>query len=384
MNPVARTTAREVRRLLSRKPLLFLLFGWPLFYGLFLASIYSARVVTEMPAAVCDEDNSAMSRLALRYIDATRSLQIKYRAPGAAALRAYILEGKAEAAVYIPRGFSADIKRGKAGTLTAFVNGANLLVANIAISELRTVTGTIAAGARIKFLRKTGNSGAKALADYAPVKIDTFKLFNPGGNYLNYLLPGIWGTVLQQLLLAFGALLLVSEMEEGTIDEARTVSGGNPAALLAGKALPCFALFFLILEVFDLVLFPAFSIPLHGNPAVLAGLNALFIYATLGLGLFISAVSKESMDAMKGVLLVGAPALLLSGYIWPVSYMPGFVKPVALAIPLTHYLSALRGLTQYEAGAAAIAPQAGALLLTGTLGLGAAWLLLMLRRPRHD
>ncbi len=376
MNPAARTAAREVRRLLARKPLLFLLLGWPLFYGLFLGSIYSARVVTEMPAAVCDEDNSAVSRLALRYMDATRSLQIKYRAPDAAALRAYILDGRAEAAVYIPRGFSADIKRGKTGTITAFVNGANLLVANIAISELRTVAGTIAAGARIKFLRKTGNSGAKALANYAPVKIDTFKLFNPGGNYLNYLLPGIWGTVLQQLLLAFGALLLVGEKDEGTMGEARAVSGGDPAALLAGKALPYFALFFIILEVFDLALFPAFSIPLQGNPAALAGLNALFIYAALGLGLFISAVSNESMDAMKGVLLVGAPALLLSGYIWPVSYMPGFIKPVALAIPLTHYLSALRGLTQYGADPLEVLPQAGALLLTGTLGLGAAWLLL--------
>ncbi|HNW44416.1 MAG TPA: ABC transporter permease [Elusimicrobiales bacterium] len=379
MNKAARTAVREARRLIASRPLLFLLAAWPLFYGLFLGSIYSARVVTEMPAAVCDEDRTAMSRLALRYIDATRSIAVKYRAADAAQLQAYILSGKAETAIYIPRGFSSGIKRGKPGVITAYVNGANLLVANIALSELRTAAGTIAAGARVKFLRKTGSSGAKALAAYAPVKVDSFKLFNPGGNYLNYLLPGIWATILQQLLLAFGGLSLAGEKDEGTLGRARRVAGG-PVALLAGKALPYAAFFMLVFAVFDLAIFPFFSIPRGGSALLLSGLNALFIYAALGAGFLISAASEEGMDALKGVLLIGAPALLLSGYIWPVSYMPWFVKPFALLIPLTHYLGALRTVTQYGAGITYILPQAAALLATGTLCFGAAWLKLRGRR----
>ncbi len=375
MNGVAATALREMSRLKNSRALLFLLAAWPLFYGLFLAAIYSARVVTEMPAAVCDEDSSYMSRLAVRYMDATRSINIKYRARDAAELKDLLISGKAEAAIYIPRGLSADIKRGKSATITAYVNGANLLVANMSLSELRTAVGTIAAGARVKFLRKTGSSGDKALADYAPVKVDSFKLFNPGGNYLNYLLPGIWAMILQQLLLAFGALALTSEKDEGTLGEAEAAAG-SPAALLAGKVLPYAAFFTLIFAVFDLGLFPFFSIPRYGSAWLLFCLNALFIYAALGLGFFISAVSKEAMDGLKGVLLVGAPALLLSGYIWPVSYIPGWVKPIAMCIPLTHYLAALRTVTQYGAGLSYILPQAGALALTGTLGLGAAWLIL--------
>ena len=382
MDRLTGVAAKEVRRLLASRPLLFLLVCWPVFYGLFLGAIYSARVVTKMPAAVCDDDNSYTSRLAVRYLGATRSLDLRFRARDAAELRGYILSGRAEAAIYIPRGFSSDIKRGKTGTITAFTNAGNLLIGNITLSAVKTVAGTIAAGARIKFLRKTGNSGAKALADYAPVKTEAFWLFNPGGNYLNYLVPGMWGMILQQLLLAFSSLLLTWEKDAGTLDASVKAAGG-PAALIAGKALPYYLFFFGVFELFDLAIFPLFSVPLQGAHASLALLNALFIFAALGLGMFTSAVCRESMDAMKGVLLVGAPALLLSGYIWPISYMPAAVKPLAYAVPLTHYLTALRRVTQCGGPLSSALPQAGALLLTGVICFSAAWTVLKLRRA-HD
>lgn len=373
MKAFALVVRRELARLRKRPALLFLLFAWPALNGMFHASIYSTRVVIKMPVAVCDEDNSAMSRLAVRYLDATRSLAVKYRVEGAEDLKAALLAGKVEAGVLIPRGFSADIKRGRPGTITAFVNGGNLLIANMTLSEVKTVAGTISAGARIKFLRKTGSSGAKALAGYAPVRVETFKLFNPGANYLNYLLPGIWGTVLQQLLLAFGSLLLAWEKDDHAEHEALEVAGGSTAVLLAGKFLPYALFFFIVLEFFHFAVFPLFAVPLNGSAPALTALNALFIYATLGLGLFVGSVSREAIDAMKGVLLVGAPALILSGYIWPISYMPVWIRPFALCIPLTHYLAALRKITQYGAGFSYILPQAAALLATGTLALAGAY-----------
>lgn len=378
MDRLTGTAAKEVRLLLASRPLLFLLVCWPVFYGLFLGAIYSARIVTKMPAAVCDEDRSAMSRLAVRYLGATRSLDFRYVARDAAELRGFVLSGKAETAVYIPRDFSTDVKRGRTGTITAFTNAGNLLIGNIALSELKTVAGTMAAGARIKFLRKTGNSGAKALADYSPVKIESFRLFNPGGNYLNYLVPGMWGMILQQVLLAFASLLLTREKDSGTLGASLRAAGG-PARLMAGKLLPYFLFFVVLLEVFQLAIFPLFSVPILGSGTALAVLNVLFIYAALGMGIFISSVCAESLDAMKGVLLVGAPALLLSGYIWPVSYMPAAVKPLAMMVPLTHYLTAMRRIAQCGGPAALALPQAGALLLTGTLCLGLTWLVLKLR-----
>lgn len=383
MNAFGAVARREAGRLFSNRLLVFLLFAWPVLYGVFLASIYGAKVVTGMATAVCDEDGSYLSRLAVRYIDAARFLDVKYRPSGPAELEAMVMDGRVEAAVYIPRGFSRDIKRGRPGVMTAFVNGGNLLVGNLASSDIKGVAGTMAAGAKMKFLRKAGNSGQKAMADYSPVKMETFRLFNPGGNYLNYLLPGIWATILQQLMLAFASLLLVSEAEAGTLGGAAAAAGGSVPLLMAGKFLPYCAVFFLTFELFLRGLYPAFGVESAGSVTLSMALSALFIYATIGAGAFISAVVKTRMDAMKGVLLVGAPALLLSGYIWPVSYMPFVIRPVALCIPLTHYLEGLRRIYQYGAGPLDVAGSAGALFAMGTLTFAGAYFLLA-RRLSHE
>ncbi len=383
MNAFSAVARREAGRLFSNRLLVFLLFAWPVLYGVFLASIYSAKVVSGMPTAVCDEDGSYLSRLAVRYLDAARFLDIKYRPSDAADLNAMIMDGSVEAAVYIPRGFARDIKRGHPGVMTAFVNGGNLLVGNLASSDIKGVAGTMAAGAKMKFLRKAGNSGQKALADYAPVKMEAFRLSNPGGNYLNYLLPGIWATILQQLILAFTSLLLVSEAEAGTLGGAAAAAGGSPFVLITGKALPYCVVFFLIFEFFLRLLFPAFGIASAGAVTLSMALSLLFIYAVAGTGMLISAAVKTRLDAMKGVLLVGAPALLLSGYIWPVSYMPFFLKPFALCIPLTPYLEGLRRIYQYGAGPAAVAGSAAVLFVMGTVTFTAACFLLA-RRLAHE
>ncbi len=89
----------------------------------------------------------------------------------------------------------------------------------------------------------------------------------------------------------------------------------------------------------------------------------VFIFAVISLGFLISCALKDRNDAIKGTLLLAAPAFILSGYTWPIQYMPLFIKPVAYIIPLTEFLSGLRKIVFYGAGFKYVAAETTVLLL---------------------
>jgi len=358
---------RESARIAARKFYVFMLLVWPVAYAFLSGYIYISKVLPDMPAAVCDRDNSSMSRTFTRYLDATRSLKVEYRVQNEYELKKLIQEQKIEAGVYIPKDFSKNIKLTKGSAVTAYVNGANLLIGNLTSSEIRTVAGTISAGARMEFLRKNGSSGPKSSAEFMPVAADNFKLFNPGINYVDYLMPGVWGTILQQLLLSFGALLIVCEKEEKSARGLFELSGGSPLKIVAGKFMPYTAVHLIIFALYDLVFFPYFDIPVRGGLWLLLLTDLLMIFSSLSMGLLISVFAKTGIDSMKGVLLTGAPGLILSGYIWPLAYIPLPIRIFSYTLPLTHYLRASVIIAGYGAGLDTVSPQLLYMLLIGSV-----------------
>ena len=87
---------------------------------------------------------------------------------------------------------------------------------------------------------------------------------------------------------------------------------------------------------------------LHFATNVMDGiiLSVLFIISTILLGMLMSAVTGNRLDALKGCLLVGAPAFLLSGYTWPIQQMPTLMKVLSSFIPLSAYLEGFRKIFQ--------------------------------------
>ena len=362
---IIQTAKREMLRLFASKKLMFLLFAWPILFCSFLASIYSAKVIKKMPVVICDQDNSQISRLAVRYLGATRSLDIIGHVDSADEIRQLLLRGKIEAGIYIPRGWAADMKRNKQVPLIAYANGGNMVIGNMVTSDVKTVAGTISAGVRIKFLEKTGSSSGQAKGTFMPVGTENFRLFNPGGNYMRFLAPGLWGAILMQVLLSLAVISLASEKENGTMPQAWASAGNFAMPLLIGKMMPYCLLAFILMEIFEFVLYPLFGIPVK-NPGGMALANIIFIFAVMSGGMYISSIAPTETDSLKGVLAVGAPAFILSGYIWPLAAMPSWVSAFASIIPLTHYLKALRPLSEYGATVSQASSPLLVLFLLGT------------------
>jgi ABC-2 type transport system permease protein len=108
-----------------------------------------------------------------------------------------------------------------------------------------------------------------------------------------------------------------------------------------------------------------FGIPLRGHFAVLLLGMGLFLLSTLGVGLFISTVCSTQQQAMMTTFFFFFPAMLLSGFIYPIANMPEPIRWMTIVNPLRHVLVIIRGVFLKGIGVDALWPQMLALLLIG-------------------
>jgi len=108
-----------------------------------------------------------------------------------------------------------------------------------------------------------------------------------------------------------------------------------------------------------------FDVPFRGSLFVLLLASALFLLPALGTGLLISTVSSTQQEAFMATFLTFMPAMLLSGFMFPVSSMPRVFRWVTCLNPLRHYLEIVRGVFLKGAGLEVLWPQHLALLALG-------------------
>jgi ABC-2 type transport system permease protein len=140
----------------------------------------------------------------------------------------------------------------------------------------------------------------------------------------------------------------------------------KPYQLIIGKLLP-----FVIIGMIDviLVLFVTyfwFDVPLRGSIVLLFAMSGLFVLTTLGLGLFISTISKTQQQAMMTAqFFIFLPFIYLSGFTFPIENMPQWIQYLTTLIPLRYFIVIIRGIFLKGVGIAELWPQALALWIFG-------------------
>ena len=90
----------------------------------------------------------------------------------------------------------------------------------------------------------------------------------------------------------------------------------------------------------------------------------VFLIAALGIGLLVSTVAKTQQQAMMlAVTLTSMPAILLSGFVFPIESMPPVLQMVTYIIPARFFLIALRGIFLKGIGLGILWPEFVALIL---------------------
>jgi ABC-2 type transport system permease protein len=265
--------------------------------------------------------------------------------------------GDAVLGLVIPAGFSRDLERGGPARVQLLFDGTNSNVATVAQGYAERIVQSYAAG--------------RLPARAAPwVDLRARAWFNPDLASRDYNVPAVMGAILLLICLLLTSLAVVREREIGTLEQL-LVSPLTPGELVLGKTIP-----FALIGLADLALIAAvallwFRIPFRGSALLLLLASLLYILSALGIGLLLSTISRTQQEAFMAVFLLFMPAILLSGFMFPVTSMPSLFRWLTLANPMRHYLEIVRGIFLKGAGLDALWTQ---FLALSVLGAGILWL----------
>jgi ABC-2 type transport system permease protein len=197
-----------------------------------------------------------------------------------------------------------------------------------------------------------------------PVENQPRVLYNPDLRSVNYMVPGVICMILGTVMTAMTAMAIVRERETGTLEQL-IVTPLRPMELMLGKTLPFAAIG--LLDVVLIIFFARFwfGVRIAGSGPLLLLLSVAFLLTTLGLGLFISTVSRTQQQAMLTAFFVLMPSVILSGFMFPIENMPRLVQWITYAIPLRYFVEIVRGIFLRGAGISVLWPEVLALIALG-------------------
>jgi len=175
-------------------------------------------------------------------------------------------------------------------------------------------------------------------------------LFNPNLKSQFMFVPGVITIVLLLICALMTSITITREKEFGTM-EALLVSPLKPIQIILGKVTPYFFLSLVDLAIILVLSKLVFGLPVKGSFILLLAETMLYILLSLSLGILISTISKTMQQAMfislAGLML---PAIILSGFIFPIEYMPGIYNYLSAVIPPRWFITIIKTIMVKGAG----------------------------------
>jgi ABC-2 type transport system permease protein len=311
--------------------------------------------VNNIPTAVIDLDNSFESRELVARFASSGYFTILASPTTPGAVQELLDRATVALAIQINRGFSADLKRRIPASIQVLADGTD------------SNTTTVAVGYANSIIKKYSQDIAPPDARL-PARIDVRQRawYNPELRSKNYNVPGVIAMVIMLTSLLLTSMAVVREREMGTMEQLM-VTPLKPAELILGKTIP-----FALIAFFDMIFITIlgvviFNIPINGPLWLLPLSTAIYLLSVLGIGLFVSTVAKTQQQALMATFLFYMPAILLSGFMFPIENMPVIFQYLTYANPLRYFLVIIRGIFLKGNGFVILWTQMAALLFLGTV-----------------
>ncbi len=317
--------------------------------------------VDNVKLIMLDYDKSSLSRELTEKFTGCNNFELVSQAQDYNDVVEHIDKGKALLAVVIPRGFETAIESRRTAPLQVILNASDGNTASIAGGYAAGVIGGFSKNIAAEYLDKSGIK----IKPFGSITAVPRIWYNPYVKTRYFMVPAIVGLILSIVTLLLTSLAIVKEKEIGTFEQL-IVTPIKPLQLILGKLLP-FVLFAFISAIIVLTgMRFIFDIPVRGSIIFLFVSSFLYVLSTLGLGLFISTVSRTQQQAMLiAVFAVMMPMVFLSGFAFPLENMPDIIRAISVIIPLKYFLIILRGIILKGLGMAELWKESLILLVMG-------------------
>ncbi|KAB2846134.1 MAG: ABC transporter permease [Melioribacteraceae bacterium] len=302
---------------------------------------YAANLdVEKVHIAIFDQDKTETSRKYIEHFKGSGYFTFDYYVNNYDELQDKIDNGKVILGLVIEKGFEEKINRRETANLQAIFDGSDGNTASIAAGYTQLVTTNFSKSVATEYLDRVG----RKIKPAGSVSAETRVWYNPELKTRVFMVPGIVGLLLMMVTLILTSLAIVKEKEIGTLEQL-IVTPIKPLQLIIGKLIPFALLGFVSVIIIINAMAIIFNITVRGSIVLLFVSTFIYILSTLGLGLFVSTISKTQQQAMMlAIFVVMMPMVYLSGFAFPIENMPAFIQYITYLIPLRYFMTIIRGI----------------------------------------
>lgn len=246
---------------------------------------------------------------------------------------------KLRGAVVIQNDFSTKLLQGHGeGVVQVITDGAEPNTANFVTAYINGIWQNW----------RLADSNEKGIVQAAPIDIRIRSWFNPSTISRNFLIPGTIAIVLTVIGAMLTSMVVAREWERGTM-EALLATPITKLELLLSKTIPYYVLSMVAMFLCLIVAITIMDVPFRGSVLVLCAISTLFLGCALGLGLFLSTVTRSQFNAASITLVAGfLPSMIMGGIVFEIQSMGGLLQIITRIIPARYYANSLQ--TIFQAG----------------------------------
>jgi len=353
--------AKEFIQILREPRMRMVIFVVPIIQ-LFIFGYAATTDVHDAALAIFDLDNTPASReLLSRFTGSGYFQAVAYvdNEPGA---QEVVDRGVVRAVLRIDKGFAAALDAGRTANVQLILDGTDSNTAGIILSYAGRIVSQFSQSAILSRLDHLQGAGQRP----GQIELQSRAWFNENLESRNYYVPGVMANLVTLVTLMLTSMAVVREREVGTMEQVM-VTPIRPLEFILGKTVP-----FVLIAFVDVLLVTAvgvfwFGVPIRGSLPLLLLCTGLYLLPAVGMGLLVSTICQTQQQAMLSTFFIFFPAMLLSGFAYPIANMPQPIQWLTYANPLRYFLDVIRSIFLKGVGISVLWPDMTALAIIGIL-----------------
>jgi ABC-2 type transport system permease protein len=289
-----------------------------------------------MPTAVISGETSEFTRSVVAGMAHSEYFRLVGELPDEEAGRRALARGDVQFVLSIPAGFTRSLLRGERPSLLVQADASDPTAAGPALAAMTPIVQQVA---------RRDLVGPFAHLDNGPAPFDVrvHRMYNPESVTQYNIVPGLMGVILTMTMVMMTGLAITRERERGTMENMLAMPL-SPLEVMTGKIVPYVAIGLVQASIILLAARAVFGVPFVGSLAALYLSSLLFIAANLTVGITVSSLAANQLQAMQLTFFYFLPNILLSGFMFPFRGMPEWAQWLGSILPLTHFNRIVRGI----------------------------------------
>ena len=289
-----------------------------------------------LPTAVVVTEHSEFTRSLLAAMKTSSYFDFVEEFSSEEAAHQAIERGEVKFVVNIPSDFTRRLLRGERPAVLIEADATDPSAAGTALSTVNQLAASVVR-------RDFGGALAPLAGGAAPFEVRVHRLYNPEGLTQHNIVPGLMGVILAMTMVMMTGLAMTRERERGTMENLLAMPP-TPLEVMSGKIIPYVFIGLIQSTIILLAARYLFDVPFVGSVVLLYFMALLFISANLTVGITLSSLARNQLQAMQLTFFYFLPSILLSGFMFPFEGMPGWARAIGSVIPTTYFMRSVRGI----------------------------------------